>query len=54
MVSRARLTPRLLARDTLKPSHSRKVGEHEPDQDGQDALTGNAGKGEDDADEERG
>ena len=38
---------------TLKPSHPRKVGEHEPDQDGQDALTGDTGKGEDDADEDK-
>ena len=30
---------------TLKPAHSRKVGEHEPDQDGEDALTGDTGKG---------
>jgi hypothetical protein len=39
---------------TLKPSHPRKVGEHEPDQDGEDALTGDTGKGEDDADENEG
>ena len=37
---------------TFKPSHPRKVGQHEPDQDGKDALTGDTGKREDDGQRE--
>ena len=39
---------------TLEPSHPRKVGQHEPDQDGENALPGDTGKGEDHADEDEG
>lgn len=44
----------LLREGTFKPSHARKVSQHEPDKDGEDALARDTGKGEDNANEDKG
>ena len=38
----------------FEPSHARKIGQHEPYKDGEDALAGDTGKGKSNADDDKG